>query len=85
MVNATDIATEEGKNLNAFAECDSGDFILTDGYFFQAFNPNANLIVDASRPTQFPGQIGWQATVLNANLNLELHVEAYCFDNPPPH
>jgi hypothetical protein len=78
---------ERGITIQAFAECDAGDFVLTGGYdVFGTFGTNTNIDTLNNTPEQqgvfFPPT--WFTRIsVEGTAQAGLSVTAFCFDNPP--
>ena len=96
MINGTNVYLVEASGtannflepffIEEFAACDLGDFVLNGGFDVEGTILKMILMIILITPTFLDGKWGW-FTHINARSNAELtlHVEAYCFDNPPAH
>ena len=74
-------------NLQAFAACDPGDFVLTGGFFTGGITfGDANKDDTTNAPVLSLDTWGWFTRLsVEGDAELTLQVTAYCFDNPPAH
>ena len=85
VTNSSQPPTAQGGQAAGVARCESGDFALNGGFSLNGITPANNIITVRDQPFTSAPYAGeaWVVSVIGLNINADLEVYAYCFDNPP--